>query len=93
MLDTVVISGKDVCFSGVFGTMDGVFVFSVMWHELPMISAFCCPLWLSVYEYQTVKCKFTSPVYVWCVCDILYAVLYVRVSCLVCSGWMSRGGI
>ena len=34
MLDTVVISGEYVCCSVVFGTMVGVFVFSVMWSEL-----------------------------------------------------------
>ena len=36
MLDTVVMSGDDVCCSVVFGTLDGVFVFSVMWSELLM---------------------------------------------------------
>ena len=30
MLDTVVMSGDDVCCSMVFGTLVGVFVFSVM---------------------------------------------------------------
>ena len=44
MLDTVVISGEDVCCSVVFGTLVGVFVFSVMWSELLMTSAICCPL-------------------------------------------------
>ena len=34
MLDTVVMSGDDVCCSVVFGTLVGVFVFSVMWSEL-----------------------------------------------------------
>ena len=48
MLDTVVISG--------------VFVFSVMWSELLMISANSCPLWSSVYKCQRVECAFTSPV-------------------------------
>ena len=33
MLDTVVMSGDDVCCSVVFGTLVGVFVFSVMWSE------------------------------------------------------------
>ena len=33
MLDTVVISGDDVCCSVVFGTLVGVFVFGVMWFE------------------------------------------------------------
>ena len=46
MLDTVVISGDDVCCSVVFGTLVGVF--SVMWS--------------SVYECQRVECAFTSPV-------------------------------
>ena len=31
MLDTVVMSGDDVCCSVVFGTLVGVFVFCVMW--------------------------------------------------------------
>ena len=29
----------------VFGTLVGVFVFSVMWSELLMTSAISCPLW------------------------------------------------
>ena len=33
----------------VFGTLVGVFVFSVMWSELLMTSAISCPLWSSVY--------------------------------------------
>ena len=41
---TVGISGEDVCCSVVFGTLVGVFVFSVMWSELLMTSAICCPL-------------------------------------------------
>ena len=49
VLDTVVISGEDVCCSVVFGTLVGVFVFSVMWSELLMTSAIICPLWSSVY--------------------------------------------
>ena len=52
MLDTVVMSGDDVCCSVVFGTLVGVFVFSVMWSELLMTSAISCPLWSSVYECQ-----------------------------------------
>ena len=48
MLDTVVMSGDDVCCSVVFGTLVGVFVFSVMWSELLMTSAISCPLWSSV---------------------------------------------
>ena len=44
MLDTVVIYGEDVCCSVVFGILDDVFVFSVMWSELLMTSAISCPL-------------------------------------------------
>ena len=43
MIDTVAIYG-DVCCSVVFGTLVGVFVFSVMWSELLMTSVFSCPL-------------------------------------------------
>ena len=38
MLDTVVISGDDVCYSVMFGILVSVFVFSVMWSELLIIS-------------------------------------------------------
>ena len=37
MLDTVVISGDYVCCSVVFGTLVGVFVFSIMWSELLLV--------------------------------------------------------
>ena len=37
-----------------FGTLVGVFVFSVMWSVLLMTSAISCPLWSSVYECQRV---------------------------------------
>ena len=60
MLDTVVISGEDVCCNVVFCTLVGGLVFSVMWSELLMTSTIRCPLWLSVYECH--KCAFTSPV-------------------------------
>ena len=45
MSGTVVIYGDDVCCSVVFGTLVGVFLFSVMWSELLMTSAINCPLW------------------------------------------------
>ena len=38
MLDTVVISGEDICCSVVFGILVGVSVFSVVWSELLMTS-------------------------------------------------------
>ena len=49
-----------ICCSVVFGTLVGVFVFSIMWSELLMTSAVSCPLWSSVYECQRVECAFTS---------------------------------
>ena len=61
MLDTVVISSENICCSVVFGILAGVFVFSVMWSELLMISDMCCPLWSLVYECHKVECAFTSP--------------------------------
>ena len=53
MLDTVVIFGDDVCCSVIFGTLVGVFVFSVMWSKLLMTSVISCPLWLSVYPHMS----------------------------------------
>ena len=55
------ICGEDVYYSVVFGTLLGMFVFSVMWSELLRTSAISCPLWSSVYEYQRVECAFTYP--------------------------------
>ena len=76
MLDTVVMSGDDVCCSVGFGTLVGVFVFSVnicvMWSELLMTSAISCPLWSSVYECQRVECAFTSPVRTECGMFVMY---------------------
>ena len=72
VLDTVLISGDDVCSSVVFGTLVGVFVFSVMWCELLMTSAISCPLWSLVYECQRVECAFTSPVRTECVMFVMY---------------------
>ena len=61
MFDTVVMSGDDVCCSVVFGTLVGVFVFSVMWSELLMTSAISCPLWSSVYECQSCVAHLVYP--------------------------------
>ena len=72
MLDTVVMSGDDVCCSVLFCTLVGVFVFSVMWSELLMTSAISCPLWSSVYECQRVECAFTSPVRTECGMFMMY---------------------
>ena len=73
MLDTVVISGDEVCCSVVFRTLVGVFVFSVMWSELLMTSAISCPLWSIVYECQRVECAFTSPVRTECGMFVMYS--------------------
>ena len=88
MLDTVVMSGDDVCCSVVFGTLVGVFVFSVMWSELLMTSAISCPLWSSVYECQRVECAFTSPVRTECGMFVMYCMqcCMSRVSCFVVRG-------
>ena len=73
VLDTVVISGDDVCCSVVFGTLVGVlFVFSVMWSELLMTYVISCPLWSSVCECQRVECAFTSPVGTECGMFLMY---------------------
>ena len=72
VLDTVVISGDDVCCSVEFGTLVGVFVFSVMWSVLLMPSAIICPLCSAVYEYQRVECAFTSPVRTECGMFVIY---------------------
>ena len=48
MLDTVVISGEDVCSSVLFGTLVGVFVFSVMWSVCQRVEcAFTSPVRIS----------------------------------------------
>ena len=62
MLDTVVISGDDVCCS---------VVFSVMWSEL-LVTYAMSPLWLSVHECQRVECAFTSPVKAECGMFVMY---------------------
>ena len=82
MLDTVVISGDDVCCSVVFGTLVGVFVFSVMWSELLMTSAISSTMWSSVYECQRMECAFTSPMRTECG----MFVMCVSVTCFVVCG-------
>ena len=52
MLDTVVISGEDVCCN--VCTLVGECVFSVMWSELLITSVIGCLLWSPVYECQSV---------------------------------------
>ena len=50
VLYTVTISGEDVCCSVVFGTLVGVFVFSVMWSELLSVQS----SYISYFRYK--KC-------------------------------------
>ena len=72
MLDTVVMSGDDVCCSVVSDTLVGVFVFSGLWSELLMTSAISCPLWSSVYKCRRVEGAFTSPVRTECGMFVTY---------------------
>ena len=53
-----------VCGHGrmVYGTLVGVFVFSIIWSELLMTSDMSCPLWSSMCEYHRLECALTSPV-------------------------------
>ena len=88
MLDTVVISGDDVCCSVVLGTLVGVFVFSVMWSVLLMTSAISCPLWSSVYQCQRVEYAFISPVRTECGCSWCTVCSVVFPCQLFCSAWM-----
>ena len=95
MLDTVEMSGDDVCYGVVFGTLVGVFVFSVMWYELLMTSAIICPIWSSVYECQRVECALTSPVRTECGMFVMYFMqCCMSVSAvLLCVDMVYRGGI
>ena len=68
----MVISGDYVCCSVVFGTLVGVFLFSIMWSELLMTSAISCPLWSSVYECRRVERAFTSLVRTKCGMFVMY---------------------
>ena len=56
----VVMSGDVGRWCGLFGTLVGVSVLSVMWLE--SVSEISSPRWSSVYECQSVECAFTSPV-------------------------------
>ena len=82
MLDTVVISGNYLCCSVVFGTLVGVFAFSVIWFELLIISAINCHLWSSVYECQRVECAFISPVRTECGMFVMYGTQCCSVACM-----------
>ena len=64
--------GDDVCCSVVFGTLVGVFVFSVMGSDLLKTSTISYPLWSSVYECQRVECAITSSVRTECGMLVVY---------------------
>ena len=81
------ISGDDVCCSVVFGTLVGVFVFSVIWSELRMTSTISCPLLSSVYECQRGECAFTSPVKTECGMFVMYCMQ----CCMSMSAVLVRG--
>ena len=61
----------------VFGTLVGVFMFSIMWSALLITCSISCPLWSSVYERQRVECAFTSLVSTECGMFVMY--------CMQCS--------
>ena len=93
VLDTVVTSGEDVCYSVVFGTLVGVSVFSVIWSELLMTSAISCPLYTSVYECQRVECAIISPVRTECAMFVMCCMQYCISVSIECVDVLSRGGI
>ena len=86
MLDTVVMSGDDVCCSVVFGTLVGAFVF--VRSELLMTSDIIYPMWSSVYECQRVECAFTSPVRTECGMFVMYCMQCCMSVSAVCSAWI-----
>ena len=95
VLDSMVISGEDVCCSVLFGLLVGVF--SVMWSELLMISAIGCPLWSSMYDCQRVECALTSPVRTECGMFVMCRMqccmpVSVILQCLACGG-VGGGGV
>ena len=91
VLYTVVMSGDDVWCSVVFGTLVGVFVFSVMWSELLMTSAISCPLWSP----ESGVVRSTSPVRTECGMFVMYCMqCCMSVSAVLwCVDVLSRRGI
>ena len=78
----MLISGENVCCSVVFGTLVGVFVFSVMWSDLLMTPTISCPQWSSVYKCHKVECA--SPMRTECG--------KFEMCCMQCVDGLSRGG-
>ena len=72
----------------VFGILDGMFEFSVMWSELLMTSAISCFLWSSVYKCQRVECEFISLVRTECAIFVICCIQCCIPCQLFCSAWM-----
>ena len=73
----VVMSGDVGRWCGLFGTLVGVSVLSVMWLELESVSEISSPRWSSVYECQSVECAFTSPVIIELGMLVMYCMQFV----------------
>ena len=71
-----------------FGTLVGLFVFSVMWSELLMTYAISCPMWSLVYECHEEECVFTSPVRTECGIFVMCCMQCCMSVSAVCSAWM-----
>ena len=83
----VVMSGDVGRWCGLFGTLVGVSVLSVMWLELESVSEISYPRWSSVYECQNVECAFTSPVIIELGMLVMYCMQFVMsVSMVSCCG-------
>ena len=83
----VVMSGDVGRWCGLFGTLVGVSVLSVMWLELESVSEISSPRWSSVYECQSVECAFTSPVIIELGMLVMYCMQFVMsVSVVSCCG-------
>ena len=82
-----VMSGDVGRWCGLFGTLVGVSVLSVMWLELESVSEISSPRWSSVYECQSVECAFTSPVIIELGMLVMYCMQFVMsVSVVSCCG-------
>ena len=91
VLDTALISGEDVCCSVVFDTLVCVSVFSAIWSVLLITYyAIGCSRGhqcISVRVPENGVCVHMSDDdWMWYVCDVRYAVLYIRVNCFVVRG-------
>ena len=74
MLDTVVMYGDDVCCSVVFGTLVGVFVFSVMWSECQRVECAYAVLYVRVSCFVVRGCGVSRRYIDVCYCDMFSVV-------------------